>query len=177
MESLTKAADSAVIDLPPLEASLITIHEVVVIAVTVNLLKGVEIAGIVTTRENVDHSIVVIAAHRGNDERTVATVVVENETPVVPVEAAAAVVHVVKRTEAEVETVVLTQSAETRDRDVIRRNQHRDTPIAVVNLIDVNDLHLPLHLLRVVVEDIRRITLIDTEVRAANVLSPAIYNS
>lgn len=163
MESRTRAADSAVIDRPPLEASVITIHEVVVIVVTANLLKGVEIAGTVSTREIVDLLIVVIAGQCSSDEWTVATVVVENKTPAVPVEAAAT--RVIRRIEAEAEAevviVALSQSAETRDHDVIRRSQQRDTPRADVSLIAVNDLRPPLHLLRAVVGDTQRITLIN----------------
>lgn len=161
MESLTRAADSAVIDRPPLEASVITIHEVVVIVVTASLLKGVEIAGTVSTREIVDLLIVVIAGRCSSDEWTVATVVVENETPAVPVGAAAT--RVIRRIEVEAEVVIvaLSQSAETHDHDVIRRSQQRDTPRADVSLIAVNDLRPPLHLLRAVVEDTQRITLIN----------------
>ena len=165
MESLTRAADSAVIDRPPLEASVITIHEVVVIVVTVSLLKGVEIAGTVSIREIVDLLIVVIAGRCSSDEWTVATVVVENETPAVPVEAAATRVTRRIEVEAEVVIVALSQSAETRDHDVIRRSQQRDTPRTDVSLIDVNDLRPPLHLLRAVVDDIQRITPINKRVR------------
>jgi hypothetical protein len=165
MESRTRAADSAVIDRPPIAASVITIHEVVVIVVTASLLKGVEIAGTVSTREIVDLLIVVIAGQCSSDEWTVATVVVENETPAVPVEAAAT--RVIRRIEAEAEVVIvaLSQSTETRDHDVIRRSQQRDTPRADVSLIAVNDLRPPLHLLRAVVGDTQRITPINKRVR------------